>query len=655
MNQFIATFKRGYKSIATIVTLMALMLSLLTGFAVPTAVIEEYSEDVSVTSISTAGTLVYSNLSLTPGANETEMGISWHTATSVTGTQLGISERGNPDSYQVFSALTRGNGANVTSFTSFRYNIHQVTVSGLKPSTTYDYVIIQGTETSGILSFTTGNPNNFTFLAMGDIQIGADGSANNRAWQAQNWITALDIITRNFPYASFIASAGDQIETNYSSATTTSVTNAQTEYNLLLSAERLSGLPIAPSVGNHDVNPLFRDHYNIPSTNIGAHGTGATQFDYWFRYGNTLIIVLDSNTTSAASAISRRPFFENAIKQNEDAAWKVVMFHHPPYSAYRLESDSSKAGMRNNWVPIFEANGIDVVLNGHCHSYNRTYQMLGDVPQKDQIWIDSDGSFQSDTTGRLYTSVLNPTGIVYFTLNATAGAKFYMTNTSSGAGSGNPRYHSAVFNQRQLPNFTVVDVTDSSFTVTTYQIDGTPATAGTASSTPNNRTRIHDDNGISLVDTYTIYKGVEVLFDTNGADSDDIAAVTLILGETVEEPEAPVKEGYIFKGWQLNGDIFDFNTPVVADITLTALWEEIVLVSATPSARVQQLNGNQNHLYITITELYSDGNVVMIEWDGRINNNAEGTYTVGDNYYVFVNTKGNTQIRACYIVDMLTA
>lgn len=72
--------------------------------------------------------------------------------------------------------------------------------------------------------------------------------------------------------------------------------------------------------------------------------------------------------------------------------------------------------------------------------------------------------------------------------------------------------------------------------------------------------------------------------------------------------------------------------------------------TATPSARVEQLNGNQNRLFITIVVQYSDGTSNTIEWNGLINNNAAGSYQVGS-YRVYVDTKGNTQIRACYIVD----
>lgn len=75
----------------------------------------------------------------------------------------------------------------------------------------------------------------------------------------------------------------------------------------------------------------------------------------------------------------------------------------------------------------------------------------------------------------------------------------------------------------------------------------------------------------------------------------------------------------------------------------------VQLVSATPKASVEKINSNENNLTINVTELYSNGVKVVFTATATINNNAEGTYEVGD-YLVYVNTKGNTQIRDCYIV-----
>jgi hypothetical protein len=69
----------------------------------------------------------------------------------------------------------------------------------------------------------------------------------------------------------------------------------------------------------------------------------------------------------------------------------------------------------------------------------------------------------------------------------------------------------------------------------------------------------------------------------------------------------------------------------------------------TASAFVTKLNGNKNDLTITVTELRSDFTIKKTTEKFSINNNTADTYKVG-NYNVYVDTKGNDQIRACYIV-----
>lgn len=76
---------------------------------------------------------------------------------------------------------------------------------------------------------------------------------------------------------------------------------------------------------------------------------------------------------------------------------------------------------------------------------------------------------------------------------------------------------------------------------------------------------------------------------------------------------------------------------------------ELKVVDAAPSAVVHKQNGNQNELTVTVTETYQNRTTHEISDTFTIKNNAEGTYNVGG-YKVFVNTKGNDQIRECYIV-----
>jgi len=123
----------------------------------------------------------------------------------------------------------------------------------------------------------------------------------------------------------------------------------------------------------------------------------------------------------------------------------------------------------------------------------------------------------------------------------------------------------------------------------------------------------------------------------------------------------PTMAGYSFDGWVVS---YSDGRPSIqvliksftmaggsCDITLTAYWAKdfVKVVDVIPAAEVTKLNGNKNDLTITLTEKLFDGTIITITKTFSINNNAADTYTVGP-YTVYVDTKGNTQIRACYII-----
>ena len=102
-------------------------------------------------------------------------------------------------------------------------------------------------------------------------------------------------------------------------------------------------------------------------------------------------------------------------------------------------------------------------------------------------------------------------------------------------------------------------------------------------------------------------------------------------------------------------DIFDFYLRAVyfevnnGSISTPAAKKAVTLVGAVPSASVKKLNGNKNELTVAVTESFSDSTTNIIKETFLIDNNAAGSYRVGS-YVVYVDTKGNDQIRQCYIV-----
>jgi len=118
---------------------------------------------------------------------------------------------------------------------------------------------------------------------------------------------------------------------------------------------------------------------------------------------------------------------------------------------------------------------------------------------------------------------------------------------------------------------------------------------------------------------------------------------TVNYGSAATDPGVPVKLNYTFTGWNV-----DYSN-ITGDLTVTALYKAN-LKSAIPTAFVDKIPGNKNGLTVTVTETYYDGVTITFTETFSIDNNAAGTYKVGV-YKVYVDTKGNTQIRECYIVN----
>ncbi len=329
--------------------------------------------------------------------------------------------------------------ANGTASNKSGYYNYQTTATGLSADTTYAYQLVNGETKSEIRSFTTGGTGAFSFAAAGDPQIGASGSSVN---DTDGWEKTLKLISGNsaFDGVDFLLSAGDQVNT----------ASNEDQYDGYLEHDTLLDLPTATVVGNHDSGSAAYDqHFNNP--NESSYGTTAAGGDYYFVYNHVLFLALNSNNTSTAE---HKAFMEQAMQATagQDITWKVVVFHHSIYSVASHSLESGILTRREELVPVFKDLDIDVVLMGHDHVYCRTYMMDGLDPMTDaSIYNDAD-----------YSSITNPTGILYVTLNSASGSKFYTIKNASFP-------YSRVMNQENVPNISRVDVSDSQFKVTTYR------------------------------------------------------------------------------------------------------------------------------------------------------------------------------------------
>ena len=145
--------------------------------------------------------------------------------------------------------------------------------------------------------------------------------------------------------------------------------------------------------GNGDLQPdgtgmPYFDIFSLPiAAESGGVPSGTEQY-YAVDYGNVHIVSLDSQLSArdpGQRAAMKEWLMADLAANNRD--WTIVIFHHPPYSKgrnhdsdtanQRLDIDQPQWDMRNEFTPVFEDYGVDVVYSGHAHSYERSFYLRG--------------------------------------------------------------------------------------------------------------------------------------------------------------------------------------------------------------------------------------------------------------------------------------
>jgi hypothetical protein len=152
-------------------------------------------------------------------------------------------------------------------------------------------------------------------------------------------------------------------------------------------AEFLRGHCLWPIRGNHDfvytgAGNDYYDHFTLPTQGEAGGLASSTEAWYAFDRGDVHFIGLDSEGSSLAPGSPMLTWLEADLAANE-LPWVIAFWHHPPYTKGSHDSDNPNDSfgkmrdMRQNVMPILEAHGVDLVLNGHSHSYERSYLLDG--------------------------------------------------------------------------------------------------------------------------------------------------------------------------------------------------------------------------------------------------------------------------------------
>ena len=243
-------------------------------------------------------------------------------------------------------------------------------LTGLKPGTAYYYRVVcddpaGGELASPVLSFQTdpgpGSP--FVFATIGDTQ-------RNPRITGQVATRALE----NRP--AFVVHVGDVVDNGPD--------KAEWVNELFRPCQELFGrIPVLPCIGNHERNHKFYyQYFSLPEP----------EYHYSFRYGDAEFFSLDSNKPLGPGTL-QYAWLENALAKSK-AKWKICFHHHPAYSSDSDDYGDTFAGKPSRLgdsnprqlLPIYEKNGVDMVLNGHIHLYERTHPIKdGKIDLKDGI------------------------------------------------------------------------------------------------------------------------------------------------------------------------------------------------------------------------------------------------------------------------------
>ena len=141
-----------------------------------------------------------------------------------------------------------------------------------------------------------------------------------------------------------------------------------------------------PAMGNHEghtskgstgIGPYY-DAYWVPTRAESGGLASGTEAYYSFDHGNIHFICLDSHDLDRKPSGAMAKWLKADLEKAK-AEWLIAFWHHPPYTKGSHDSDKEAdlIEVRHHLLPILESGGVDLVLTGHSHIYERSMLMDG--------------------------------------------------------------------------------------------------------------------------------------------------------------------------------------------------------------------------------------------------------------------------------------
>ncbi len=247
-------------------------------------------------------------------------------------------------------------------------------------------------------------------------------------------------------------------------------------------SNELRRMVVWPTVGNHETGQsgLLSDDYDyyriftMPMNGEAGGVPSGTEHFYSYDYGNIHFVVLDSMTAIFREANGVMAQWLKADLADTTKDWIIVYFHHPPYTkgSHNSDTESELIQIRANILPILEAGGVDLVLSGHSHCYERSFLIDGFYGNSG---TETAMNFLDQGDGRTNGSgaYLKPAG----GLGENRGVVYVVDGSSGGQGGGGFLNHPAMYYSVLTSGSLVIDING-------LRLDGTfVSSSGTADDT----------------------------------------------------------------------------------------------------------------------------------------------------------------------------
>lgn len=278
----------------------------------------------------------------------------------------------------------------LVDFKNHKDYYHTAEIANLDKETFYAYRVGYGENWSEWLNFktTAGASQELNFLYFGDVQSNIYSMWSRVARQA----------LRIFPEAQLALYAGDLVNRG----------NNLDEWEDWFTAGEFihTSIPVMPASGNHDhadnpkgdytINHYWNKHFHMPSN--GAKGLEGTC--YYADVEDVRFIVLNTEMfiDFEKHSKSQIEWLEGLLKTNE-RKWTILLLHHPIYST---KKNRDNIELRKAVKPLIDKYGVDLVLQGHDHTYARGMKKI----PMDEATSTSNAMYVVSVSGPKLTQVL---------------------------------------------------------------------------------------------------------------------------------------------------------------------------------------------------------------------------------------------------------